>query len=332
MKHSNISVFVPHIGCPNKCAFCNQHTISGRTTPPTADDVRRICSQAVSQIKNPGNCEVAFFGGSFTAIERDYMISLLEAASGFVGENKFSGVRISTRPDAIDSEILTVLKKYNVTSVELGAQSMCDAVLKLNDRGHTADDVRKSSRLIKSFGFSLGLQMMTGLYGSDIHKDRITANEILKLLPDTVRIYPTVILKHTKLAELFERGIYQPYPFDDCVKLCAELCELFENNNVRVIKLGLHASEAVERDMVGGYYHPAFRELCEGEIFKRQVSKLILNDENSVYKSFTVSVNKRDLSKAKGQKKSNIRYFEELGINLEIVPSEDENVRILEKK
>ena len=162
MSHSNISIFVPHVGCPHKCAFCDQRTITGKQDIPRASDVQRICRQAIEQIRDPQNTEIAFFGGSFTAVPRDYMLELLEAAKPFVGDKKFRGIRCSTRPDCIDEEILSLLKDYGVTAIELGAQSMSDKVLEANERGHTAADVKNAAELIKSFGIELGLQMMIG--------------------------------------------------------------------------------------------------------------------------------------------------------------------------
>ncbi len=334
MKHSNISIFVSHIGCPNKCAFCNQHTISGSFSTPTPDDVKSACEKAFSQVKDLKNSEIAFFGGSFTAIDREYMISLLETASQFVGEGKFKGIRISTRPDCVDEEVLGVLKRYKVSAIELGAQSMDDKVLSLNDRGHTADDVRNASKLIKNHGFELGLQMMTGLYGSDLKTDSKTADEIIALKPDTVRIYPTVILENTKLSELYKKGIYKPYPFYDAVKLCADLLLRFEMENIKVIKLGLHASELVEGEMTGGFYHPAFRELCEGEIFKKKISDLIFK-ENFPYKSVTIATNPKNISKAAGHNKSNLVYFNEKRIDVKIISDKnlsDREIILKEKR
>ena len=161
-KHSNISIFVPHIGCPNKCSFCDQRYITGVSNAPHPEDVEQAVITAVKSKKfNPKTTEIAFFGGSFTAINRNYMISLLEVASSFVKIGLVSGIRISTRPDNIDEEILMLLKSYNVTAIELGAQSLNDRVLKLNNRGHSAQDVVKASTLIKKHGFELGLQIMT---------------------------------------------------------------------------------------------------------------------------------------------------------------------------
>ena len=255
-KHSNISIFVPHIGCPNKCSFCNQRYITGACKGPGADDVGAAVAAAQSS-KNydPATTEIAFFGGSFTAINRNYMTDLLEAAAVFVREGSVRGIRISTRPDAIDEEILCILKDYGVTSIELGAQSMNDRVLKMNNRGHTVRDVENASALIKRHGFELGLQMMTGLYGDSDSSAIHTAEKLIALRPDTVRIYPTIVLKDTDLAALYADNIYKPQTLSEAVKLAAELYTMFEENGVRVIRLGLHSIE--EKAYIAGPWHPA---------------------------------------------------------------------------
>ena len=177
MKKGNISLFIPHLGCPHKCSFCNQNTITGKQTQPGADDVRAAVETALK--KKNYDYEIAFFGGSFTAIDREYMLSLLKAAYDYVKDGRVNGIRISTRPDCIDEEVLDILKKYGVTSIELGAQSMDDEVLRANFRGHTAEDVENASRLIKSYGFELGLQMMTGLYLDTDEKAVETAKKLI---------------------------------------------------------------------------------------------------------------------------------------------------------
>lgn len=320
MKHSNISIFIPHVGCPHMCSFCDQRTISGAQHLPDGNEVREICGRALSEVKSPENAEIAFFGGSFTAIPRDYMLELLEAAHGFVGEGKFRGIRCSTRPDCIDSEVLGILKEYGVTAIELGAQSMCDEVLAANERGHTAEDVRQASSLIRENGFELGLQMMTGLYGSTPERDRASAAEIIAIHPDTVRIYPVVVLKGTMLAELYAEGVYRPVPFDGMTELCAELMEAFTNAGISVIKCGLHASEFVEHDMVAGYYHPAFREICEMHIYRKRIAELLAGMSSG---GFRIAVGSRHISKAVGQKKANIIYFRERGFDVSVVGEED---------
>ena len=219
-KHANISIFVPHIGCPNKCSFCNQRYITGTFKAPRAKDVDEAVKKAVeSENFSPSNTEIAFFGGSFTAINREYMLRLLKTASKYVKNGTVNGIRISTRPDAIDREILSLLKEYNVTAIELGAQSLNDRVLKLNNRGHSSNDVVKSSKLIKEFGFELGLQIMTGLYGDNDNSAVKTAQKVIEIKPDTVRIYPTIVLKDTDLAALYADGIYKPQTLDAAVNL-----------------------------------------------------------------------------------------------------------------
>ena len=210
MKHINVSVFVPHAGCPHQCSFCNQRSISGAKSQPTAQDVRDAALVAMrSSPEGIKDGEIAFFGGSFTAIDRDYMIELLSSAQEFIGENGFKGIRISTRPDAVDGEICDILEKYHVTAVELGAQSTNDKVLAMNRRGHTREDIFRSARLLKERGFELGLQMMTGLYGSNDEDSIGTARDIISLSPDTARIYPTVVIENTELAELYRNGEYR---------------------------------------------------------------------------------------------------------------------------
>lgn len=323
MKHSNISIFIPHIGCPHRCSFCDQRTISGAEKIPHGDDVREICEKALADVKSPENTEIAFFGGSFTAIPRAYMTELLEAAYSFVGEGKFKGIRLSTRPDCIDREVLIILKKYSVTSIELGAQSMSNKVLKANQRGHSADDVEKAAKLIREFGFELGLQMMVGLYKSDMADEFETLDKIAALRPDTVRIYPVVILDGTKLGELYKSGEYSTFSFDEVTEFAAIAMMKFEYEGIKVIKCGLHASEFVERDMLGGFYHPAFRELCESNIYRRKMEELIAYETKSGL-DFVFAVNSTCISKAMGHKKFNVEYFKNQGINIIIIG--DENI------
>ncbi|MBQ8203309.1 MAG: radical SAM protein [Clostridia bacterium] len=315
-KHANISVFVPHIGCPNKCSFCNQCYISGKVDSPTPADVDNAVAVAMgSKSYSPENTEIAFFGGSFTAIDREYMVSLLESASRYVKEDKVSGIRISTRPDAISEEILTLLKGYGVTAIELGAQSMRDSVLEMNNRGHSREDVVCASRLIKNFGFSLGLQMMTGLYGSDNKTDLYTAKEILSLNPDTVRIYPTIVLRDTDLATLYSKGKYKPQTVDDAAELCSKILQMFENTNTKVIRLGLHSIE--EESYVAGPWHPAFSEICQSKLFLERAKNSLSKKGN-----YTIFVNKSSVSKMIGQNRENIKRLKDSGFNCRVLADE----------
>lgn len=281
---------------------------------PGADNVTATLKKAVEDLgENSANYEIAFFGGSFTAIDRDYMVSLLEAAKPFI--NEFKGIRISTRPDAVDEEILFLLKAYGVTSIELGAQSMDNSVLELNKRGHLSSDVVKASNLIKKYGFSLGLQIMTGLYGSDFEKDIETANRFIALMPDTVRIYPTVIIKGTDLERYYKNGLFKPYTLSESVSLCSKLIMMFENAGITIIRLGLHYSDSLVKNSLGDNYHPAFKELCENQIF---LNEFLEKSKKLDSKKLNVFINEKSLSKFYGQKRKNLNYLKELGYDITV--------------
>ena len=319
MARGNISVFIPHIGCPNICSFCDQRRISGSAAAPSPDEAEEMIRSAFDRMpaEDRAHSEIAFFGGSFTAIPRDYMEALLSRAEKYLMKSRadgFGGIRLSTRPDCIDDEILGLLKEYGVTAIELGAQSMCDRVLEMNRRGHTAEDAVRSAALIKKYGFEMGLQIMAGLYGSSPEDDIYTMRRAAECSPDTVRIYPTVILRGTYLAELYERGEYVPYPFEKCVEVCAEMLQYFTARHIRVIRLGLHAEETLEKNRIGGYYHPAFAELVRSELFRRAEEKLFAECDDIP----VISVSPRDVSCALGHKRSNVKYFDGKGIRLNI--------------
>lgn len=293
--------------------FCNQSNITGQTYQPNASDVVSAIETAIKSGVDTKNTEIAFFGGSFTAIDREYMVSLLDATKPYI--NDFYGIRCSTRPDAIDEEVLSLLKEYKVTSIELGAQSMSDKVLALNERGHNSLDVEKASFLIKENGFSLGLQMMTGMYGSNPDLDIFTAKKLISLNPDTVRVYPTITMKNTPLATLYEKGEYVPYDEETTVDVCSKVLSLFYENNIDVIRVGLHYSDDLVNNRIAGYYHPAFREICESKIFFELSFQELKEYPKGKYAVF---VNKGFISKAVGQKKSNINRFSELGYDVKI--------------
>ncbi|MBR2868229.1 MAG: radical SAM protein [Clostridia bacterium] len=312
MKHINVALFVVHKGCPHMCSFCNQRSISGSRNEITPDEVHSAARTAVASLSanEAAGGEIAFFGGSFTMVERGYMISLLEAAYEYVEKGIFKGIRISTRPDGIDDEICGILKKYGVTAVELGAQSLDDRVLELNERGHTAEEVESACRMLKKYGFETGLQMMTGLYGSEDSDSIETARKIIELKPDTVRIYPTVVIKGTRLHELMLSGEFVPKGIEETVSLCAELIPMFENAGIKIIRVGLHSGGGVEADYAGGAYHPALRELCEGRIYYNiALGKLRENDCGR----YVLAVGEKEISKMTGQKKQNLIKLQMLG-------------------
>ena len=314
--HSNISIFVPHIGCPNKCSFCNQRYITGSCWAPCAADVEKAVAAAKgSRNFDSKTAEIAFFGGSFTAINRNYMTALLKAAEQFVKDGTVKGIRISTRPDAIDDDILTLLKEYGVTSIELGAQSMNDRVLRMNNRGHTSGDVERASRLIREYGFELGLQMMTGLYGDSDNSAVKTAERLIALKPDTVRIYPTIVLKDTDLAALYADNIYKPQTLDSAVTLASKLYKLFTENGIRVIRLGLHSIE--EKAYIAGPWHPAFSELCQSQIMLTGVLSSLTEKGK-----YNIKVAKSAVSKMTGQGRKNIIFLKSRGYDCRVAVDE----------
>lgn len=327
MNHANISIFVPHVGCPNQCSFCNQDYITGIHTLPGKDDINKAVAIAENSLGDRlKNAEIAFFGGSFTAICHDYMIELLDTAYRFVKSGKVKGIRISTRPDAIDDEILRLLKSYGVTAIELGAQSMRDTVLALNRRGHTSADVINASRLIKEHGFELGLQMMTGLYGDDDEGAVYTCKELIKLQPDTVRIYPIIVLKNTYLERLYKLGKYQVQDLDSAAELCSRLLYMFHKAHIPVIRLGLHSIEP--GSYVAGPWHQAFRELCEGVIYFNKAIDTI--KEKGKY---TIYVRPQDISKMVGHKRANINALKAMGFECTVASNPNlEKYEIIAKK
>lgn len=291
---------------------------------PGTDDVDKAVKIAVDSMGDAcKESEIAFFGGSFTAIEKNYMVSLLRAAYKYVESGIVRGIRLSTRPDAIDNEVLTTLKKYGVTTIELGAQCMDDKVLIMNRRGHSVNDVYNASRLIKQYSFALGLQMMTGLYGSSDELDVNTCREFVGLDPDCVRIYPTIVLKNTMLEELYKSGAYEPQSIENAVNLCSKLLTVFRDASIPVIRLGLHTID--ENDYVAGPWHPAFGELCESKIFYDIIKK---NVEPG--KSYIIGVSPSSISKAIGQRRANIVSFANDGIRIKVVP--DRNLSLYEIK
>lgn len=316
MKHYNIPVFVPHSGCPHDCVFCNQKRITGHTEPVNAAEARKIIDDYLKNVRHDGFVEIAFFGGSFTGIPIENQNELLSLASGYVKSGSVNGIRLSTRPDYINKEILENLKRFGVTTIELGVQSLNDEVLCRSMRGHGSECVAESARLIKEYGFSLGLQMMTGLPGDTPEKSYDTAVKIADMAPDFVRIYPTLVIKDTALADMLKSGEYTPFTLEETVKLLADIKQLFDLKNITVIRMGLQTTEEISPNasVVAGPYHAAIGEMAESEIYKIKLEKLLVGISN---KTVTVGCAKSDVSKVVGHKRRNAIYFlEKYGIRL----------------
>lgn len=320
MKYFNIPIFVAHEGCPFDCIFCNQRKITGVDTSMTAPEVTKIITEHLETLpRDNSHIEVAFFGGSFTGISPQKQEEFLSIAKGFLEGGKIDGIRLSTRPDFISDEVLKRLKNYGVTMVELGVQSMCDEVLLASRRGHTKADVINAAHLIKSYEIGLGLQMMTGLPGDTPERSVATAREIAALNPDAVRIYPTLVLSETALYKMYENGEYVPQDLDEAVLLAKKLLEIFKEKNIPVIRVGLATTDVICSGgaIAAGPYHPAFRELCEGEFYYDAFEKLLCENPDVT----AVSVKDTEVSRAVGIAKRNIiKIKEKYGIDLLVKP------------
>ena len=301
-----IPVFVPHLGCRHECVFCNQRRISGSEKAATAATVKQAIEQSAALPRSGAKRQLAFYGGSFTAIEPERQEELLGAAAEAIGKGEIDAIRLSTRPDAIDETVLARLKRFGVETVELGAQSMDGEVLRLSGRGHTAEDVVRSSEAVKAAGFRLILQMMTGLPGDSAEKDIETAKKLIALRPDGVRIYPTVIVRDTALYDLWRAGEYREHTVEDAVAVCAQLMPLFEEANIPVIRLGLNPTEELSQGAaVAGAYHPALGELVRSRILLEKARALLAGTEPG--SRVTLGVNAAELSQMIGQKRQNVR-------------------------
>ena len=312
MSHKNIPVFIPHLGCPNDCVFCNQRKITEHLTFDE-DGVKDSIDEAVTTLKPGDDAEIAFFGGSFTGIDRELMIRLLKLGYSYIEKGVVSYLRCSTRPDYINEEILCILKKYGVKTVELGIQSTDDTVLSKCRRGHTAAQSFAAMKMIKDAGFSLIGQMMTGLPGASAESEIQTAEDICKYA-DGARIYPIVVFKDTELAYMAKTGAYEPYTLDELIKRTADVKEVFIKHGVPTIRVGLQANEGLTGgdEISCGGYDEAIGERCDSLIYYRLFSKLL--SENATG-PVVIAVPKGHISRAAGHKKENkLRLCAQFGI------------------
>lgn len=301
---ANIPIFIPHVGCKNDCAFCNQKSITGNNVPPTVKEAEHIIEENLATLKGNGHT-IAFFGGSFTGIGDAEMVKYLELAHRYVKTGKVSGVRLSTRPDYIDEHILDILEKYSVTNIELGAQSLDDEVLLKAKRGHSAADVEKAAELINGRNITLGLQMMIGLPGDSYEKSIATAKRFVRLGAKETRIYPTVIIENTQLCDMYKKGKYIPMSFDEAIDIAADCYSIFHENGVKVLRIGLQNTVELKRSAVGGFYHEALGEKVYARVVRRSAQRA---------EEAHIAYNKRFLSKVTGQGRENIEYFEKTGV------------------
>ena len=324
IKHRNIPIFIPHLGCPNMCVFCNQRSISGKQSFCRENVVREI-EEALVTIPRDCEVEIAYFGGSFTGIDRELMIYLLDVAKSYVddpreGCARVSGIRMSTRPDYINGEIMEILSHYPVKTVELGLQSMDDGVLKLSKRGHDALQAENACKMVKNAGYELIGQMMIGLPGSSLEKELATARKICEMGADGARIYPTVTFFETELAKMAERGEYELLDNDDAIIRSKEFLKIFKSHGVECIRIGLCASDNLGdlEKVMGGANHPALGELVLGEERYDLIRDLMLEKSKSESfsgKTVILTVPQGETSISVGQKgKNKKRIIEEFDL------------------
>lgn len=271
-KHAIIPIFIPHLGCPCQCVFCNQQKITARTKAVSTDEVRETVERYLSTLGDldSSKIEIAFYGGSFTAIPIDTQTAYLEVANEYIDQGRVSSLHISTRPDCIDEEILENLKRYNVSAIELGVQSFSDEVLRLSKRGHDSDTARKAARLIKERGFKLGIQLMIGLPGDSLESCIYSARETVALSPELARLYPTLVIDGTELYDMYEDGSYEALSKEEALLRTKEMYKILHKAGINIMRVGLKSTDIIGGSDLsainGGTYHPAFRQLVEGEI------------------------------------------------------------------
>lgn len=318
MKLLVIPVFVPHAGCPHNCTFCNQKVISGATKQPKPEDIIDTILIYKEAAPRYDEVQLSFYGGSFTAVPIDVQLMYLKTVQPFLKINGgfIDTLRCSTRPDCIDAAVIERLREYHLTIVELGTQSMVNEVLTACERGHTKEDTIKASKLLKDNGFTLGLQMMTGLPGSDREKDIISAKRIIEQRPDFVRIYPTIIVKNTKMEQEYYAGKYCPQELSEAVSLCAELCSMFERASIKVARIGLQATDTISNgensEIIAGPYHEAFGQLVKShryyELLENMLIESLLREPawEDMPEKMLVFTDKKNISDVIGQNRQNI--------------------------
>lgn len=326
-RHINIPIFVPEVGCPHQCVFCNQSKITGNNETVSDGEAVDIIETYLSTADENTDVEIAFFGGSFTGICIDVQKRLLQLAYKYIDSGRVNGIRVSTRPDYISVEKLELLKTYRVTAIELGAQSLNNDVLRLTERGHSVEDVERASEMIKAFGFELGLQMMVGLPGDSRLGAIDTAKKIIDLGANTTRIYPCLVIRDTKLEQMYIDDRYSPLSIENAVGIVADIIPMFEKADVRILRVGLHASEGLttNESLVAGPFHGSFRQLVDSEIWRRMiVAELackygvgeLLVDNNGIslpqFKAVNIHCSSKEVNAAAGYNGLNRRYLEKL--------------------
>ncbi len=269
-------IFLPLAGCPYRCIYCDQYAITGETEysiDKHLDEISDFCKFNKTSYK-----EIAFFGGTFTAFSIAWQEEQFSKLKPFI--NDLTKIRYSTRPDCLDQEDIDLGKKYGLQTIELGIQDFTDEVLLKTRRGYDSNTAIEACKLVSDNSLDLGIQIMPGLpaYSETTLKETIT--QVIRLKPKYVRIYPTVVLKNTKLETLYNNGDYSPLSLEDAIKICAETSQEFEKQDIKVIKVGVQVDSHFKENIIAGPYHPAFGELVKSYIFVKKIVNALANGLN----------------------------------------------------
>lgn len=321
-KHAIIPIFIPHLGCPNDCVFCNQRKITARTEVPSASDVRRTVEEWLTtleprHLKNGGTIEeieASFYGGSFTGLPIEDQTMYLSVAKEFLDAGRIDSVHLSTRPDYIDDKILTNLRNYGVEAIEIGVQSFDDEVLKASNRGHDSSTVYRAAEMIHDYGFRLGIQLMIGLPGDSMESCIYSARETARLKPELARLYPTIVLDDTRLLEMYNEGTYKALSRDEAVARTLAMYRILDDAGIYIMRVGLKSTDIIGDGgaINGGTYHPAFRQLVEGRLMRELLEEMLTErSKGEELRSVTVYSNQAWFSNLIGNRAENRMYFEE---------------------
>jgi len=310
IRHYNIPIFIPELACPFQCIYCDQRKITGQSHFVNEQEIISTIDRFLETIPNTErSIQLAFFGGTFTGLSIENQKLYLKLVQPYIASGQINGIRISTRPDYITEEILSLLKEYNVTNIELGAQSLVDSVLEKVHRGHTYNDVKIASEMIINRGFILGLQMMLGLPGDNFELSKITAQKIIDLKAQETRIYPTLVIKGTALELLLNKGKYTAMTNKDAVEQSAELFLQFQKNNVKVIRIGLYPSDdLLSEEVVAGPNMRHFKEKVMTHIWRNKLTQIVnVSNNNS---DVIIYVPKSQINSANGFKATNKLFLQ----------------------
>ena len=326
-----LPIFIPHAGCPHQCVFCNQRTISGQKTAALPGAKAQI--QRWLQWLGPSKAnEAAFYGGSFTGLDMDLQKQLLALTDELLEQGIIGSVRLSTRPDYINTKVLSLLREHGVELVELGVQSLDDAVLQKAERGHTVEAVYAAHKLLKEYGFKTGIQLMVGMPGQDFASVQDTAAKVAQLRPDIARIYPLLVIKDTPLAHSYEQGAFVPLSLEEAVEQSAYLYKTLTQAGIKVIRIGLQPDEdlCAAGNIVAGPFHPSMGELVKSRVLRHHFTPMLQELVDSGAGGVIFHCPRRYESKLRGLKNSNMQYWQQQFPHLEIhlMPSSGEGINL----